>query len=102
MIVSQVRIDEVALQAYVFSGKWQAAWCPGASSTSGGSVVRQISCAFQHRVWKRHAGGGLTGLGTSPVNRIRFPRPRAPGAGEGPAAITAAGAGCPGLLYRPG
>jgi hypothetical protein len=27
----------------VFSGKWHAVRCPGASSASGGSVVRQIS-----------------------------------------------------------
>ena len=54
-----------------FSGKWQATRCPGASSSNGGSCVLQMSCAFQHRVWNRHAGGGLIGLGTSPWSRIR-------------------------------
>ena len=62
----------------VFSGKWQATWCPGTSSASGGSCVRQICCAFQHLVWKRHAGGGASGLGTSPSNLIRSRRSRWP------------------------
>jgi hypothetical protein len=54
-----------------FSGKWQATQCRGASSASGGASVRQMSWAFQQRVWKRHAGGGLIGEGTSPCSRIR-------------------------------
>jgi len=43
--------------------------------SSGGSTLRQISCAFQHRVWKLHPGGGSTGLGTSPASLI-LPTPR--------------------------
>ena len=43
------------------SGKWQAARLPPSLTSSGGSSCRQISCAFQQRVWKRHAGGGLAG-----------------------------------------
>ena len=62
----------------VFSGKWHATWWPGASSASGGSSVRHTSCAFQHRVWNRQAGGGLSGLGTSRVSRIRSRRCRCP------------------------
>ena len=84
------QLDRMRVRAFmdtgqVFSGKWQATLWPGTSSASGGSVVRQISCAFQHRVWNRHAGGGVTGLGTSPVSRMRFPRPRLPGLDEGTA-----------------
>ena len=58
----------------MFSGKWHATMWPGASSSSGGGTVRHTSCAFQHRVWNRHAGGGLSGLGTSPTRRIRSRR----------------------------
>src|SRR5207249_1783174 len=58
----------------VFSGKWHATWWPGASSSRGGGTVRHTSCAFQHRVWNRQAGGGLSGLGTSPVRRTRSRR----------------------------
>ncbi len=56
--------------ASTFSGKWQATWCPGVRSTSGGTSVRHTSWAFQHRVENRQPGGGLTGEGTSPVSRI--------------------------------
>ena len=45
------------------TGKWQATVWPGLVAagpeviwSSGGSSVRQISWAFQQRVWKRHAG----------------------------------------------
>lgn len=69
----------------VFSGKWQAAWCPGDSSTSGGSTCLQMSCAFQQRVWNRQAGGGSSGLGTSPCSRIRLRSPRSLGSGIGTA-----------------
>src|SRR5690606_11757125 len=69
----------------VFSGKWQAAWWPGLSSTSGGSTCLQMSCAFQQRVWKRQAGGGSRGLGTSPCSRIRLRSPRSAGSGIGTA-----------------
>ena len=88
------------------SGKWQATRWPGASSFSGGSTVWQISCAFQHRVWNRHPGGGFSGLGTSPVSRIRSRRTRAPaapagtGSGTGTADISATVYGCLGLAYR--
>ena len=66
---------------------------PGTSSLSGGSSVRQISCAFQHRVWNRQAGGGLSGLGTSPLSRMRSRRAARPslrtGSGTGTADISA-------------
>ena len=81
------------------SGKWHAARWPGASSSSGGSVVWQMSCAFQHLVWNRQPGGGFSGLGTSPVSRIRSRRMRGlsvPGPAASPAAVpvrAAAGSG---------
>ena len=79
--------------AGVFSGKWQATWCPGFSSASGGSWVRHTSWAFQQRVWNRQAGGGFSGLGTSPVSRMRSRRCLRPslrtGAGTGTADISA-------------
>ena len=58
---------------------------PGAragASSAAARRSRQMSCAFQQRVWKRQAGGGLIGLGTSPGSRIRS---RWPGAATGPA-----------------
>src|SRR5215469_9218361 len=80
--------------AELFSGKWQATLCPDTSSASGGSCVLQISWAFQHLVWNRHAGGGFSGLGTSPVSRMRSLRARVPpsprtGSGTGTADISA-------------
>ncbi len=60
---------------YEFSGKWQATWWPAEGPEEiwrrGGSWVLQMSWAFQQRVWKRQAGGGLMGLGTSPCRRMR-------------------------------
>ena len=75
--------------AGAFSGKWQATSCPGASCSSGGSWVLQMSCAFQHRVWNRQAGGGLIGLGTSPWSRIRSRWVRREVSGTGTADISA-------------
>src|SRR5262249_17394511 len=75
----------------VFSGKWQATTWPGASSSRGGGTVRHTSCAFQHLVWNRQAGGGVSALGTSPVSpppprRCRSPSSeRAAGSGSGTA-----------------
>ena len=45
---------------------------PPSLGSSSGSSVRQRSCAFQQRVWKRHAGGGLVGDGTSPASSWRL------------------------------
>ena len=69
----------------------------GASSSSGGSWVLQMSCAFQQRVWKRQAGGGLIGLGTSPWSRIRSRCVRREVSGTGTADISAAVYGCIGV-----
>jgi hypothetical protein len=65
--------------------------------------VRQICCAFQHLVWNRQAGGGLSGLGTSPSSLIRWRRSRWPvepvsGSGTGTAESNATVYGCRGLL----
>ena len=52
------------------SAKWHADRCapaPSERSSSCGSSCEQISCAFQHRVWKRHPDGGFAGEGTSPT-----------------------------------
>src|SRR2546426_7920407 len=46
--------------------KWQAAKWPGRYSTQAGSSVRQISFAYTHRGWNRHAGGGSMRSGGSP------------------------------------
>src|SRR4051812_43241055 len=48
------------------SGKWHAASPPPGFGSSSGSSVRHSSCAFGQRGLKRHAGGGLVGLGRSP------------------------------------
>ncbi len=74
------------------------------SSASGGSCVRQICCAFQHRVWNRQAGGGASGLGTSPSSLIRSRRSRCPvalvsGSGTGTAESRATVYGWRGLKY---
>ena len=61
--------DRSATSASV-SGKWQAARLPPSLASSGGSSWRQMSCAFQQRVWKRQAGGGLVGDGTSPPSEL--------------------------------
>ena len=52
-----------------------------------GSSIRQISLSFPtgQRVWKRHPGGGLRGLGTSPSRRIRDRRRWILGLGVGTA-----------------
>ena len=39
-------------------------------SFMGGSTSEHTGLASRHRVWKRHPGGGLSGLGTSPVSTI--------------------------------
>ena len=51
--------------------------------------MRQISCAFQQRVWKRHAGGGLVGDGTSPASIWRFFAAASCGSATGTADISA-------------
>ena len=62
---------------------------PPSFGSSGGSSWRQISCAFQQRVWKRHAGGGLAGEGTSPARIWRFLDAASRGCGTGTADISA-------------
>ena len=71
------------------SGKWQAARLPPSLASSGGSSVRQTSCAFQQRVWKRQPGGGLVGDGTSPVSTWRFLAAASRGSATGTADISA-------------
>ena len=67
---------------------WQATAWPASIGASGGASSRQMSVANGQRVWKRHAGGGLRGLGISPGTSRRWRRPvrlgrapRAPRAG---------------------
>ena len=62
---------------------------PPSLASSGGSSWRQISCAFQQRVWKRQAGGGLDGDGTSPARIWRFFDDARRGCGTGTADISA-------------
>ena len=71
------------------SGKWQAARLPPSFGSSGGSSWRQMSCAFQQRVWKRQAGGGLVGDGTSPPRIWRFLAAASFGSAIGTADISA-------------
>ena len=70
------------------SGKWQAARLPP-SFAPAAALVRQISCAFQQRVWKRQAGGGLVGDGTSPPRTWRFLAAASSGSATGTADISA-------------
>src|SRR5438552_13621198 len=49
------------------AAKWHSAMWPGATSTRGGAVVAQISCANRHRVRKRPPLGRSIGLGRSPL-----------------------------------
>src|SRR5437667_1308827 len=49
------------------AAKWHSAMWPGATSTRGGAVVAQLSCANKHRVRKRHPLGRSIGLGSSPL-----------------------------------
>src|SRR6202035_5746128 len=70
------------------SGQWHAARVPVPFLSSGGSCWYQSSCAFGQRVWKRHASGGLAGLGTSPPSSRRAP-PWRGGAATGTAASSA-------------
>src|SRR5207249_7365052 len=49
------------------AAKWHSAMWPGATSTRGGAVVAQISCANRHRVRKRHPLGRSIGPGSSPL-----------------------------------
>src|SRR6266536_2784692 len=81
------------------SAKWQATDWPGVLASSGGSVVAQMSAAFQHRVRNRHPDGGLIGLGRSPASRIRAfgGAPRAT-RGSGTAESSACVYGCRGAL----
>ena len=52
--------------------KWQAANCPGLCSISGGTSLAQIgNCAIGQRVWKTQPLGGWSGVGMSPVSRMR-------------------------------
>ena len=51
--------------------------------------MRQSSCAFQQRVWKRQPGGGLVGDGTSPVSSWRFFVVASSGSATGTADISA-------------
>jgi hypothetical protein len=41
-------------------------------TSSRGVSVRQISSAFQQRVWNGQACGGFVGEGTSPLSTCRF------------------------------
>src|SRR4051794_13438163 len=65
------------------SGKWHAATFPPGFSSSSGSSTVHTSWHFQQRVWKRQAGGGVVGLGTSPPSTWRPLCP--PGDGTGTA-----------------
>ena len=51
-------------------GKWQATWCPGASSRISGTSSAQRASARGHRVRKRQPDGGLIGLGGSPASGV--------------------------------
>ena len=71
---------------------------------SGGSIVRQSSgwpsrSYSQQRVWKRQPGGGLTGLGTSPLRMTRLRLRSATGSGTGTADSSARVYGWPGAAY---
>jgi len=55
-----------------FLAKWQAEKCSGATSSSAGSILQQISSAYWHRGWNLQPGGGFTALGTSPESTIRI------------------------------
>ena len=57
--------------AQISRQRWQATVWPVPVSSSRGSTSRQISAACRHRGWKRHAFGGFTGFGTSPVRMMR-------------------------------
>ncbi len=73
------------------SAKWQAlGWSLPGRRTKSGSSTEQISCAFQHRVWKLQPDGGSTGLGTSPSNTIRLRSSRPTGSGTGTADVVPA------------
>lgn len=69
------------------SGKWQATDLSFPLLTSSGSSLLHISCAYGHLGWNRHPGGGLIGLGTSPLITISVRL--AVGSGTGTAAISA-------------
>ena len=62
---------------------------PPSLTSSSGVCVRQISCAFQQRVWKRHALGGFVGDGTSPDEQLALLGRRQPRVGTGTADISA-------------
>ena len=68
-----------------FRGWWQAAAWPDSYSAKGGSSCEQISVAQGQRVWKWQAGGGLTGLGTSPSSTTGWRSAFAFGSGIGTA-----------------
>ena len=76
----------------------------GASApASGGSIVRQFSglpsrSYSQQRVWNRQPGGGLTGLGTSPLRMTRRRLRSATGSGTGTADSSARVYGWPGAV----
>src|SRR5439155_4139098 len=65
------------------SGKWHAVRLPPGFGSSSGSSTVHTSWHFQQRVWKRHARGGLLGLGTSPPSICL--RLWSPGVGTGTA-----------------
>jgi hypothetical protein len=50
-----------------------AAKCPGAFSSSGGTIRAHAAsrAGWWHRGWKTHPLGGLAGEGTSPVRTMR-------------------------------
>ena len=91
-IIDHQEGDEVGTRSATsasVSGKWQAAMLPPSLGSSTGSSVRQISCAFQQRVWKRHACGGFVGDGTSPASTWRFFSAASRGSATGTADISA-------------
>ena len=69
--------------------RWQAAWWPGRTSTSGGSTTSHLpAIATGQRGWKRQPAGGSVGLGGSPGITGRW-RSRLAGSGSGMARISA-------------
>ena len=70
----RTRADVAVTARARHSAKWQAAQCPGRSSRRRGSRSEHSGAAIGHRVLNRQPGGGLAGLGTSPLRMTRSRR----------------------------
>ena len=71
----------------VWSGKWQAATCPGPNERSLGSSAAHRSWANWHLVRNLHPEGGFTGLGSSPLMAATYLERSVVGLGTGIVAI---------------